>query len=141
MPVDNRNPSVRVTQFVMLCAARINESGLLQPLDKFLCCHEMFMRIMRIFVKYAIPPEKGMRNFSAFGFLIFCRLRERSGEFESLIPFRIANATFRANNMLNLSDKINVFFATEIGNGITFLGKMKNLTKYTPMCILNRQER
>ena len=51
MPVDNRNPSVRMAQLIMFCAALIDESGLFEPLNQFPGCHEIFIRIMRMLVK------------------------------------------------------------------------------------------
>ena len=48
MTVHNGDSAVRVRQFVMIAPARINESGLFQPPDKFVHRHNMTIRIMRI---------------------------------------------------------------------------------------------
>ena len=46
--VHNGDSAVRVRQFVVIAPARIDESGLFQPFDKFVRRHEMIIRIMRI---------------------------------------------------------------------------------------------
>ena len=49
--VNNGNSSVRVRQLVMVPPTLIDKSGLFQSLYEFVCCHEIFIRIMRIAVK------------------------------------------------------------------------------------------
>lgn len=48
MPMDNCPSSIRVDQLVVIGAAYVDESGLLQSFYEFPCCHELFICIMRI---------------------------------------------------------------------------------------------
>ena len=50
MAVNNGDSSVRVCQLVMVPPALIDESGFFQPLDEFVRCHCIFIRIMCIVV-------------------------------------------------------------------------------------------
>ena len=48
MPMDNCPSSIWVDQLVVIGAAHVDESGLLQSFYEFPCCHELFIYIMRI---------------------------------------------------------------------------------------------
>ena len=51
MPVNHGDSPVRVDHLVMVGSALVHEPRFLQFLYEFPCCHEFFIRIMRIVVK------------------------------------------------------------------------------------------
>ncbi len=63
MPVNHGDSPVRVNHLVMVGSAFVHEPRFLQFLYEFPCCHEFFIRIVRIVVK---KKMRTMRIFIAF---------------------------------------------------------------------------